>query len=261
MKEREVYAGIAALSPLIVRLDGRSFHHLSKDQQFVRPFDDRFADAMAQVTADLFRDAGFAPVLGYTFSDEISLLFFVLPFDGRIEKIDSVLASFAASSLTIRLGLSEPAAFDARVIPISRDHILPYLAWRQDEAWRNHINGWSQSLLLKEGFSAHEAAMRLNEVDSSGLHEFCFSRGVNLARTPAWQRRGILVYRSAMEKEGYNPVTGERTRTTRQVVTVDRDLPLFHRLEGEELVEGILAGSSLSPGGSTGSRRTWAGLR
>ncbi|MDD1723585.1 MAG: tRNA 5'-guanylyltransferase, partial [Methanospirillum sp.] len=236
MKEREVYSGIGALSPLIVRLDGRSFHHFSKDQQFVRPFDERFAEAMVRVTADLFRDAGFAPEFGYTFSDEISLLFFLLPFEGRIEKIDSVLASFAASSLTIHLGLTEPVAFDSRVIPVTPDHIIPYLVWRQNEAWRNHINGWSQNLLMKEGFSAHDAAMRLNQVDSPGLHELCFSRGVNLARTPAWQRRGVLVYRSTREKEGYNPMNGETTLTFRQVVTIDRDLPLFHKPEGEELV-------------------------
>lgn len=53
---------------------------------------------MVKVSKDLFNE--FAPVFIYTFSDEISILLDNIPFNGRIEKINSVVASFAASSFT-----------------------------------------------------------------------------------------------------------------------------------------------------------------
>lgn len=240
MKEREIYSPVRALSPIIVRLDGRAFHRFTLDQQFDRPFDKCFTDSMAEVTAALLKESGFSPLFGYTFSDEISLFFPKSPYDGRIEKIDSVLASFAASALTIILKLTRPVAFDSRVIPVTMDHVVTYLCWRQGEAWRNHINGWSQALLLKEGINPTEVAKMLDGIPSGNLHEICYKRGINLALTPAWQRRGIMVYRKEIEKEGYNPVKKEVTSTIRRVVTIDRDLPLFSRPAGEIFIKNIL---------------------
>jgi len=236
MKEREIYADLRTLSPIIVRLDGRAFHQVTDKLNFSEPFDEKFSDAMAFVTKGLLIDAGFAPVFGYTFSDEISLYFTENLFLGRVEKIDSVLASFASSCLTIALELKEPVSFDARVIPVTPDHVLPYLSWRQQEAWRNHMNGWSHKLLKDEGYTSQEAASMLHAMKAAELHEFCFQRGVNLVMTPAWQRRGILVYRTVVEKEGYNPKTDEKTITTRRVVTIDKDIPLFGKPDGEELL-------------------------
>ncbi|HOL41858.1 MAG TPA: tRNA(His) guanylyltransferase Thg1 family protein [Methanospirillum sp.] len=240
MKEREIYADLRTFSPIIVRLDGRSFHQVTRTLQFSEPFDERFADAMAHVTRALITDAGFAPLFGYTFSDEISLYFTENIFLGRVEKIDSVLASFASSCLTIALGLKEPISFDARIIPVTLDHVLPYLSWRQQEAWRNHMNGWSQKLLKDEGYTSAEAASLLHAMKAAELHELCFQRGVNLAMTPAWQRRGILVYRIVIEKEGYNPKKDEKTITTRRVVTIDKDIPLFGKPEGKDLIEQMI---------------------
>ena len=79
----------------------------------------------------------------------------------------------------------------------------------------------------------------LHAMNAAEIHEFCFQRGVNLAMTPAWQRRGILVYRTVVEKEGYNPKTDEKTITTRRVVTIDKDIPLFGKPEGKELITRI----------------------
>ena len=242
MKEREIYADLRTLSPIIVRLDGRAFHQVTRNLSFIEPFDERFAAAMTQVTSRLLGDAGFAPVFGYTFSDEISLYFTECPYLGRVEKIDSVLASFAASTLTIALQLKEPVSFDARIIPVTPDHVLSYLSWRQQEAWRNHMNGWSQKLLKDEGYTSQEAASMLHAMKAAELHEFCFQRGVNLAMTPAWQRRGILVYRNVIEKEGYNPKTDEKTITTRRIVMIDKDIPLFGKPDGRELLCKILSG-------------------
>ncbi|PWR75026.1 tRNA(His) guanylyltransferase Thg1 family protein [Methanospirillum stamsii] len=240
MKEREIYADLKTLSPLMVRLDGRAFHQVTKTLSFSEPFDEIFSSAMAEVTKSLLSDAGFAPVLGFTFSDEISLYFTESPFLGRIEKIDSVLASFASSSLTIALELKEPVSFDARIIPVTPDHVLPYLSWRQQEAWRNHINGWSQKLLKDEGYTSQETASMLHAMKAADIHEFCFQRGVNLAMTPAWQRRGILVYRTVAQKDGYNPKTGKQVTALRNIITIDRDIPLFTNPEGKNLINGLI---------------------
>lgn len=240
MKEREIYADLRVLPPFIIRLDGRAFHHFCAACIFIRPYDERFADAMAAVTRACIGDSGLSPLFGFTFSDEISLYCREVPFDGRVEKIDSVMASFAASSLSITLRLDAPVAFDARVIPVHDDQVLPYLVWRQDEAWRNHMNSWSQYLLSREGRSPGEVAALLDGVGACELHEICHQRGVNLAKTPAWQRRGIMVRREEFSKEGYNPVTGEETITSRSRLVIDRDLPLFSKPDGEAYISGLL---------------------
>ena len=241
MKEREIYANIRALSPFIVRLDGRAFHRFTDLQHFKRPFDERLAEGMAYVTENLIKDSGLSPLFGYTFSDEINLFFPDTPYDGRVEKIDSVLASFASSALTIFFNLKTPVAFDSRIIPVSREHIIPYLVSRQKEAWRNHINGWSQALLIKEGFDAGIVAEKLDRAKSADLHELCFKKGINLALTPAWQRRGIIVYRKEIRKEGFNPIIKEKTWTVRRVITIDRDIPLFSKPEGVFFINRLLS--------------------
>ena len=83
-------------------------------------------------------------VRSFVVNYEISILLDSIPFNGRIEKINSVIASFAASSFTMNYDkdFSKAIAFDSRVIPINDSDIYDYFKWRQDEAWRNCINGY-----------------------------------------------------------------------------------------------------------------------
>lgn len=243
MKEREIYAGIRTLAPVIIRLDGRSFHNVLSHQSFQKPFDDSFADAMASVCSSLLTESGLSPVFAYTFSDEISLYLTELPFEGRVEKLASVIASFTSSALTLALDLTRPVAFDARVIPVEAGMISEYLSWRQKEAWRNHMNGYTQTVLKNDGLSPTLIQRTLNGIGASRLHEICFEHGINLAHTPAWQRRGIMAYHKKIMKEGFNPVRNERTTTQRRIVFQDRDLPLFHTEEGKEFILRLLTGT------------------
>ena len=240
MEEREIFGNLAIVPPIFVRLDGRSFHRLAKRLGLSRPFDEGFSRAMGRVCERLLLESGLSPLFAFTFSDEISLYFPDLPFRGRVEKIDSVLASFAASSLTIALSAAHPVAFDARVIVASRAFAPEYLCGRQQEAWRNHLNAYCQEALTREGMRPGEVARRLSGMRSEELHEFMFSHGVNLAKTPAWQRRGVLVYRREEERSGYDPCAGEPVETVRRVVTVERELPIFTSPEGRAFLEGIL---------------------
>jgi tRNA(His) guanylyltransferase len=241
MENREIFSTITTLPPVFVRLDGRAFHRLAEDLTLKKPFDDRFSNAMAQVCTALVADSGLCPEFAYTFSDEISLYFTRLPFNGRIEKIDSVSASFAASSLTLVLGTTTPLSFDARVIPATREFAIDYLTNRQNEAWRNHINGYCHQALIEEGMSTKKAAGQLKGMPAKDLHEMMHVRGINLAITPAWQRRGVLVFKKITEKEGFNPITQQTVVAERSAVMTERDLPLFTSPEGKELLEKLVA--------------------
>jgi tRNA(His) guanylyltransferase len=241
MENREIFSTTTTLPPFFVRLDGRAFHRLAEDLTLKKPFDARFSDAMAQVCTMLLADSGLSPEFAFTFSDEISLYFNQLPFRGRIEKIDSVSASFAASSLTLVLGTITPLSFDARVIPATREFAIEYLTNRQNEAWRNHINGYCHHALIEEGMSAKKAAGQLKGMPAKELHEMMHVRGINLAITPAWQRRGVLVYKKIMKKEGFNPITKQTVVAERSAVTIERNLPLFTSPEGKEFLGTLVA--------------------
>ena len=239
--DREIYAGIKTNPPLIVRVDGRNFKRVLRENEFKKPYDERFARSMAEAVVIFFEKSGFDPVIAYIFSDEISLLFESVPFKGRIEKLDSVIASSIASALTIILNFKEAIAFDARVIPVcGGTDALEYLAQRQAEAWRNHINAYGYYGLIDKGLSKKEAEKRLMGMKAGEVHEMLFHMGINLNETPKWQRRGILVAKQKYDKEGYNPKTAETVTITRYKVVQMWDLPLFTSEEGRKFISEML---------------------
>ena len=242
-KEREIYAGIRASTPLIVRADGRNFKRVLLEHKFQKPYDERFVKGIADSTELFFVKSGFDPLLAYIFSDEISLYFRFVPFRGRIEKLNSIIASFLASALTIALDFKDPIAFDARVIPVCGDEeVVAYFAQRQAEAWRNHINAYGYYGLIESGLSAREAEKRLRGMKAEDVHEILFQMGINLKDTPSWQRRGIMVIRHGYEKEGYDPRAAKNVTVTvtRYKITQLWDLPLFNTEEGENLIRRYL---------------------
>jgi tRNA(His) 5'-end guanylyltransferase len=240
MKSREIFSNLLSVPPVFVRLDGRGFHGVADEWGLKRPFDSCFARAMANVSERLITSSGLSPDFAYTFSDEISLYFSHIPYSGRVEKIDSVTASYTASALTLEMSSRFPVAFDARIIQVSPALALRYLIDRQAEAWRNHINAYCYHTLVTEGKSPHEAAQLLKGLSSSEMHEMMFSRGINLARTPAWQRRGILVYKTAKEIEGFNPLESRVVRTLRTSVQCVREPPVFSSPEGRLFIGGLI---------------------
>jgi len=61
-----------------------------------------------------------------------------------------------------------------------------------------------------------------------------FKQGVNLAKTPQWQRRGILVYKHPLLKRGKNG------SVERWKLKEDWNLPLFTSKDGAELIHRVL---------------------
>ncbi len=241
MKDHEIYSNLRAVAPCFVRADGRNFRKTLTNLKCEQPYDLRFAKVMADTSELLICISGFSPALAFTFSDEISLLFYELPYRGRVEKLNSVVASYISSAFTLKMSLNKPAAFDCRVVPVGAYDIQTYLAWRQAEAWRNHVNAYGYYCLRKAGFSGREAHEKLRNMTSNDIHELVFTHGVNLAKTPAWQRRGILVYRGSYQKAGYNALLQQEVVTLRTQVVQNWGLPVFGSSEGKKFLNDVLS--------------------
>lgn len=239
MKEREIYSDLRIFPPFAVRIDGRGFHRALSD--FNKPYDERFAKAMAECVECFFRDSGLNPLLAFTFSDEISLFFSEMSYNYRIEKIDSIIPSFFSSALTIELELKEPVSFDSRIIPLGKDDIYRYLVWRQSETWRNHVSSYGYYTLRKTGLSENEAAIKLRNMKASDIHELVFQHGINLAETPVWQRCGVLVFREMYEKQGFDPVKKADVTTQRTKIVQEWDTPIFNTDKGRDLTNRLLS--------------------
>ena len=228
MKEFEVYSSLRVPknSKIIIRLDGRSFHKLARDLNLVKPYDDNFYEVISKVCRDLFEE--FSAEFVYAFSDEISLLLDNVPFDGRIEKINSVIASFTASSFVMHYNtqFKKPPAFDSRIIPVNEKDILNYFKWRQDESWRNCVNSHGISF-LKSKYSNTEANEKIKGMNLSDIHEFLFENGINLNDVENYKKRGIAVYRKNKEIVGFNKKENKNQISYRSYIYTDWELPIF----------------------------------
>lgn len=229
MKEYEVYSSLRVPknSKIIMRLDGRSFHTLARDLDLIKPYDENFYKVMSQVCMDLFKE--FSPLFVYTFSDEISLIFDKVPFDGRLEKINSVVAGFTSSSFALNYNceFKKPPAFDSRVIPVSDDDVLKYFRWRQDECWRNCVNSHGISF-LKSKYSNSQANDKINGMNLSDIHELLFENGINLNDVETYKKRGIGVYRQNKKIVGFNKKENMNQTSYRTHVFADWELPIFN---------------------------------
>ncbi len=228
MKEFEVYSSLKVPknSKIIIRLDGRSFHKLARDLKLAKPYDNDFYEVMSKVCRDLFEE--FSAEFAYSFSDEISLLLNIVPFEGRIEKINSVMASFAASSFVMHYNMKfkKPPSFDSRIIPITDEDILGYFKWRQDESWRNCVNSYGISY-LKSKYSNSEANDKIKGMNLSDIHEFLFENGINLNDVETYKKRGIAVYRKNKKVVGFNKKENKNQTSYRSYVYTDWQLPIF----------------------------------
>ncbi len=225
--------------PFFIRLDGWRFQAVSQTIGAAKPFDEDFAKCLVASGRALFQ-SNFNPALVYVASDELNTLFLqAVPFRRRVEKIDSVLAGVASSAFSLcaqkLLNKNATVAFDSRIVlSSSQEKIIEYLTWRQKDAWRNHNNAYAYWLFREKGYKPSEAAKMLRGLKTEDMHEALFSRGVNLAKTPVWQRRGILLYKEPYRKNVRNhAVTRKRPRE-------NWTLPLFSSIQGQTLIRQIL---------------------
>jgi tRNA(His) guanylyltransferase len=238
MRECEIFSSLRVPcgSYIVIRLDGRNFSQLSSKLDLKKPYDLEFIQNLLQAALQLFQE--FSPSLIYAFSDEINLLMKNIPFAGRLEKINSVFASFLSGSLTREIiktkkfikGLEEskPISFDSRIIPLSEEGVTQYFQERQKEAWRNCLNGYAY-WTTRKNHSKNEAMHLLHKKQSKELHDILFEKGINMAHLPTWQKRGVGIYKKKVQFKGQNPLTGEKVLSERMKIFIDWELPIFDK--------------------------------
>ncbi len=244
-KENEIFSGVHIPRNMFVfvRCDGRRFHRVVGSAGFRKPFDKAFMGLMVKSALSVFK-TGFNPILAYLFSDEANFLFKQLPFNGRVEKIDSVIASTLSSAFTLELfrkkGFEGNISFDSRIVLIDKKDIIGYLDWRQGECWRNHNNSYAYHALIGKGKTPREASRTLRNLKFTNLHELVLKlSGLNLCKTPEWQRKGVLIYWERYYKEGFNPVRKEPVKALRRKLMVNWSPPFFSSDEGKRFLEEL----------------------
>jgi tRNA(His) guanylyltransferase len=207
MKEYEGHeAGrrLLPLLPICVRIDGRGFSRFTHGLR--RPFDPRLTSLMINVTTALVEESN--AVVGYTQSDEISLVLYSDDrksqtfLDRRVQKLTSILASFATGAFNARLAATIPekagavATFDARVWSVpSLDEAANTLLWREMDASKNSI-----SMAAREHFSPKE----MHGKSGREMQAMLLGRGVNWNDYPEAFKRGTYV-RRVITREPFTP--------------------------------------------------------
>lgn len=145
--------------PISVRLDGKSFKNYTKILK--KPYDQRMSEIMIDTMNYLVDETD--AKLGFTQSDEITLIYYKTKkyqqifFDGKIQKLSSVLASMATAKFNFEASkkLKEKnnnfAFFDCRVwnVPTKQD-ILDLIINRQEDGIKNAISMAAYSIFSNQ---------------------------------------------------------------------------------------------------------------
>jgi tRNA(His) 5'-end guanylyltransferase len=188
--------------PLIVRLDGKSFHTFTKGLQ--RPYDSRLSALMVDTTKALVDR--FQARVGYTQSDEITLAWHVqphetaeYPFNGRFQKLESLTAAFTTAYFNRQLPAVLPEKGAALPIFDSRAFVVPTIEeayhvflWRQQDATKNAIS------MAAHTYFSHRS---LQGAHGPEMQERLFKeKGINFNDYPSFFRRGTFVKRQKVVK-------------------------------------------------------------
>jgi len=172
--EREyTSARIPVTDILCVRIDGKNFSKYTKS--FTKPFDQRMTDLMVNTTYMLVKEL--RPDIGYTQSDEITLIFapsekqseYVL--SGKVSKLNSVIASMASAFFNKQLPTDAPPAFfDCRSWGVpNMVEASNVLLWRAQDARKNSVSAlfrWTAGHKTMHGLNGQQMATVLeNEYD------------------------------------------------------------------------------------------------
>ena len=199
-------------TPVIIRIDGRAFHTLTK--HFQKPFETNFATAMWYTMESLCKEIS-GCVFGYTQSDEITLVLCDYQtlqkdafFDYAVQKVASVCAGLATmyfnkyfnSIIQLQMNLQSDVSpylnkngeilmgsFDARCFNIPKEEVINNIIWRQNDASKNSIQMLARSL-----FSHSE----LQGLNSNQLQDkMMLEKNVNWNDLEIWKKRGTCCYR------------------------------------------------------------------
>lgn len=233
---------VPACKPFAVRLDGVGFKRYTAKLQ--KPFDPSFTKALQETTIDLM--SRFGTITGFCQSDEITLIGAPAPehnpanllYQGRIQKISSVLASFASGRFNEHMRLlghtpAEPAVFDARVFSVDSwldaAHVI---VWRQShDCRRNALHAIAQAHFPKADLEGKPI--------KAVIERLWREKGIDAYTAyPPENVFGSFVKRIRIASAGFNPKTGQNVPCKRvKVVAHSYDLTTEDPAELELFVQ------------------------
>lgn len=205
-ERRETDRIVCPRLPIYARIDGRCFSKFTK--KLNKPFDERFVKTMIDTTASLVHETN--AIIGYTQSDEISLLWYndkpdgEIFFNGRIFKITSNLASLTTaffikhfcdyfdvdiSNMFSQYGMP---SFDCRVFELpSKTEAVNAILWRELDATKNAISSAAHSMF------SHKSLQNLNGKQMQ--EKMWQEKNINFNDYPAYFKRGTFVRKEIIE--------------------------------------------------------------
>lgn len=205
--EKRMQVSLIRRMPVIIRLDGRSFHTLTRKCD--KPFDDGLASCMANTMLFLCSEIQ-GVKCAYLQSDEMSFLltdFDTLEtmawFDYNVQKIVSISASLASVKFSELWGHS--ACFDSRAFNIPKEEVANYFVWRQKDWIRNSVE------MLARAYFSHK---QLQGKGQSDMHEMLHGTDVNWSDLHSKWKNGQFI-----EKDN-----GVWTLNSAPVFTQNRDV-------------------------------------
>lgn len=222
--------------PIIIRIDGKNFHHVTR--RLEKPYCPSMLNLMATTMLGVVREIDGA-VFGYQQSDEITIVvrndqsLETQPWYGnRVQKIVSISAAlatfeFSAAYLNLdhdeRPNLAGKIIFDARVFAVPTvGEVVNNLIFRQQDCIRNALNNATSAELTK--LHGKKAADKiLHEKSSLEREELLHSECGIVFSThyPAAYRHGIAAYKAP------RIIDTEVGQITRNRWILDRNLPKF----------------------------------
>lgn len=178
--------------PIIIRIDGKSFHSLARKMKWKKPFDLDFVSSMQNVALELCKEIMNVKLV-YLQSDEASFLLVDYKeiqtqpwFRNEIQKLCSVTAGLASAKMSLLFG--REAAFDARVFVIPPLEVCNYFIWRQRDWIRNSIQ-----MAARANFSQKQIhGLKSNELQDKLWTE----KNINWNDYPIFLRRGSCIVKN-----------------------------------------------------------------
>ncbi|MBT6050810.1 MAG: hypothetical protein HOG49_28755 [Candidatus Scalindua sp.] len=174
--------------PVIIRVDGRAFHTLTR-KLYGRGWSTGFSANMMETARASMEDMQ-STKFCYGQSDEISFLLTDYKthntqswFNNSIQKIVSITAAIVSTNFYSITG--EKVQFDARAFNLAKDEVTNYYIWRQQDAIRNAVQ-----MVGREHFSQKELHMRSVE---NIKHLLSKKIGINFDDFSSLRRQGYCI--------------------------------------------------------------------
>ena len=185
--------------PIMIRLDGRSFHTFTRGME--RPFHLPMSQAMIETARYLIKETH--ACFAYTQSDEISLGYWneepqsQVLFDGRVQKLTSVIAAMATAKFNQETMLRMPQkshllpVFDARVFSMpSLEEMANCILFRASDCVKNSIT------MAASSCHSHKYLQGKNGLDKKLMKE----KGLDWDELPEFFKSGTFLKRELLMK-------------------------------------------------------------